>query len=91
MKEGRFPFHKKAIFAFRQDGKGAEIVLMGMYVHEFVVANSINKPMAGRPPTHHQRYSVVSVLHALLQLWCMLCCSSVVLGLLALLVQKCKY
>jgi hypothetical protein len=40
--KGRFPFHKKAIFAFRQDGQGAEIVLMGMYVHEFVVANSIN-------------------------------------------------
>ena len=53
-KKGRFPFHKKAIFAFRREQNGSEIVLMGMYVHEFVGLSSAPAKEGGRPPTHHQ-------------------------------------
>jgi len=36
-KAGRFAYHKKAIFAFREDpATGTEVSLIGMYVHEFV-------------------------------------------------------
>ena len=36
-KAGRFAYHKKAIFAFREDAAtGLEVCLIGLYVHEFV-------------------------------------------------------